>query len=222
VAAAVVGVVALALALWQAARRGREPRGPVALERVARAVVDAYVALGEITPRAAASLTFAPRLGGRVRCALSDGSAAENRAFASALEEALGAAAGHRYLVSRALVAPVDATPAPAAHTRPAAPRGATPRGATPRGATPRGATPRRLARALVGRERADHHWHPVPSDLGRNRGRADAYLAAWQRWVSPEGELRYTVGSEEGRELLLAATAAPSGHTASHRTLWV
>ncbi|HST42426.1 MAG TPA: hypothetical protein VLK58_23100, partial [Conexibacter sp.] len=191
VAAVMLGAVALAFALHQAARRGREPRGPVALERVARAVVDAYVALGEITPRAAASLTFAPRLGGRVRCALSDGSAAENRAFASALEEALGSAAGHRYLVSRALVAPA-------------------------------GAAPRRLARALGGRERADEHWHPVPSDLGRNRGRADAYLAAWRQWVSPEGELRYTVGSEEGRQLLLEATAEPSGHTASHRTLWV
>lgn len=181
----------LATGLLRARARGRAPADPVALERAARAVLDAYVQLGEIRPQAAQSLQFAPRLGGRIRCALADGSADENRAFANALEEALGGAAAHRYLVSRALVAP-----AASAGTR--------------------------LARATVGKERPLLAWHPVPSDLGRNRARADAYLEAWQRWVSPEAELRYTVGSEPGQRLLLEASADPGGYAASHRTLWV
>ena len=40
------------------------------LDRVARAIVDTYVALGEIGERSAASLTLTPRAGGIVRCSM--------------------------------------------------------------------------------------------------------------------------------------------------------
>jgi superfamily II DNA or RNA helicase len=71
------------------------------LPRVARAVVAAYVALGEIRPTAGASLAIAPRPGGLVRCALTAGDAAENGRFAGALEEALSPALGQRWVIGR-------------------------------------------------------------------------------------------------------------------------
>ncbi|WP_026910464.1 DEAD/DEAH box helicase family protein [Patulibacter minatonensis] len=71
------------------------------LDRVARAVVDAYRELGELSPTAADSLVIAPRPGGLVRCALAAGDADENRRFADALDEALSPAAGQRWVLGR-------------------------------------------------------------------------------------------------------------------------
>ena len=71
------------------------------LDRVARAIVAAYAALGEIDPAAADSLTLTPRAGGLVRCALSAGDARENGLLAAALDEAISPAVGQRYVVSR-------------------------------------------------------------------------------------------------------------------------
>jgi superfamily II DNA or RNA helicase len=71
------------------------------LDRVARAVAHAYVALGEIRPAAGASLSLSPRPGGVVRCALSAGDAHENARLAAALDEALTPALGQRYVISR-------------------------------------------------------------------------------------------------------------------------
>ncbi len=93
------------------------PRGPIAalrvralerayptilpLDRVARAIVDAYLALGEIGERSAASLTLTPRAGGIVRCSMPAGNAPENAKLAAALDEAINPALNPRYVVSR-------------------------------------------------------------------------------------------------------------------------
>ena len=71
------------------------------LDRVARAVVDTYVALGEIGERSGVSLTLSPRAGGIVRCSMPAGNAAENARLASALDEAISPAINPRYVVSR-------------------------------------------------------------------------------------------------------------------------
>ena len=70
--------------------------------RVARAVADAYVALGEIVGARAASLAWQPRAGGYVRCLLPDGSPEENARFAAALAEAVEPAVAQRYVRRRA------------------------------------------------------------------------------------------------------------------------
>jgi superfamily II DNA or RNA helicase len=152
-----------------ATRRRRFP-AVLPLQRVARAVADSYLALGEITPAAAASLAWQPRAGGYVRCLLADGSPEENGRFASALAEAVEPAIAQRYVIAR------------------------------PLGAVPYGRA-----------------WHPVPSDLARNRTRADAYAAAFARWLGP-GELRYTLADATG----LAAAAGAGDWEAQTRRLWV
>jgi len=104
-------------ALDGAASTPPRPRGPLAafrlralrnayppllaLDRVARAIVATYVALGEIGFAAGSSLALTPRAGGLVRCALSAGDARENGLLAAALDEAINPAAGQRYVVSR-------------------------------------------------------------------------------------------------------------------------
>jgi superfamily II DNA or RNA helicase len=59
--------------------------------------------------------------------------------------------------------------------------------------------------------------WHPVPSDLGRNRRRAEAYATAFWRWLGP-GELRYTVGDPAA----LAPAAGGGDWDVQTRQLWV
>lgn len=63
--------------------------------------------------------------------------------------------------------------------------------------------------------------WHPVPSDLARNRERADAYAAAFGRWLGP-GELRYSVTSDEGKQALADAAAGSADWEAQTRQLWL
>jgi superfamily II DNA or RNA helicase len=159
--------------LLPAVRRRRFP-ATLPLPRVARAVTDAYLALDELSPEAAASLAWQPRAEGYVRCLLPAGSPEENARFATALAEAVEPAVAHRYVVAR-----------------------------------PLGAVPY---------ERA---WHPVPSDFGRNRQRADAYAAAFARWLGP-GEMRYVATTEEGREALAAAAGADAAWETHTRQLWL
>lgn len=73
------------------------------------------------------------------------------------------------------------------------------------------------LSRPVGAGWRYERAWHPVPSDLGRNRGRADAYAAAFRRWLGP-GELRYTVADAEA---LVPAAAAGDWET-QQRQLWL
>ncbi len=71
------------------------------LDQVAAAIVDAYAALGEISPSAAASLVLTPRAGGTFRVALPAGDYPENARLATALEQAISPASSPRYVVSR-------------------------------------------------------------------------------------------------------------------------
>ena len=59
--------------------------------------------------------------------------------------------------------------------------------------------------------------WHPVPSDFGRNRERADTYAAAFARWLGP-GELRYTVTDAEA---LAPAAGGDAAWETQTRQLW-
>src|SRR4029077_13853857 len=71
------------------------------LDRIAQAIVAAYVALGEISATAGASLALTPRAGGTIRCALPAGTSAENAKLVDALDEAITPALGQRYVISR-------------------------------------------------------------------------------------------------------------------------
>ena len=101
---------AAALAGVGAARARRAAaRYPAAapLDRIARAVCDAYAALGELRPEAAASLTFEPRASGYLRCLLRAATPEEAARVTAALDALLGPVERPRYLVSR-LIAPPD------------------------------------------------------------------------------------------------------------------
>jgi hypothetical protein len=162
---------------WRLPRRRRELYPVVLpLERAARAVADAYLALGEISAPAHASLAWQPRAGGYVRCLLPAGTPEDNGRFAAALEEAVAPATGHRYVLSRPLA----------------------------------GDWPR------YGRA-----WHPVPADLGRRRDRAQAYRAAFTRWLGP-GDLLYVPNAADGAAALAAASSAPETYEAQQRRLWL
>jgi hypothetical protein len=107
-ALACLAVVVLALG-WAAVRLGRaQKRLPTVLplERAARAVVDAYRELGEMSDAAAGSLAIEPRASGYLRCALSDASPEESARFADALDELVTISDAPRYLVSRPLPDP--------------------------------------------------------------------------------------------------------------------
>lgn len=102
------GLVAAGLAVpasltwsWIRLRRTRDAvAGPLPLDRVCAAVVDAYVALGEMSQGAAASLTIEPRASGYVRCVLTTATPDESRRFVEALDEVLSPVGNPRYLVS--------------------------------------------------------------------------------------------------------------------------
>ena len=137
------------------ARRARYPAA-APLDRIARAVCDAYVALGELRPEAAASLVFEPRASGYLRCRLRDATPEEAARVTAALDALLGPVERPRYLISR-LVAPPDPWPRRRCC-----------------------GSPRAAADALA------TAWHAVPDDLGRRKERAEALAAAWRRWLGP------------------------------------
>ena len=75
------------------------------LDRIARAVCDAYAGLGELRAEAAASLAFEPRASGYLRCVLRAATPEEAARVTAALDALLGPVERPRYLVSR-LIAP--------------------------------------------------------------------------------------------------------------------
>jgi hypothetical protein len=102
----VLGPVGLA---WAAARLGRARRRiplVLPLDAAARAVADAYRALGELSDEAAGSLAIEPRAGGYLRCELTAATAEEGRRFAAALDELVSVSDAPRYLVTRPLADP--------------------------------------------------------------------------------------------------------------------
>lgn len=75
--------------------------------------------------------------------------------------------------------------------------------------------------RALTLRAPLEESWHPVPSDLGSHKDRAEAYHAAWTAHLGP-GELLFA-GREgvPGRDRLAGAAAARGDYVTSRRVLW-
>lgn len=109
----VVGLAGLAVAAgglgWAALRLRRASRRlplVLPLDRAARAVVDAYRELGELSEAAAGSLEIEPRTSGYLRIALTAATPEESARFAGALDELAGVSDAPRYLVTRPLPEP--------------------------------------------------------------------------------------------------------------------
>jgi len=105
VGAAVVPA-ALAWAARRLARMRRELSEPLPLDLAARAICDAYVELGELSPAAAGSLAIEPRASAYLRCFLGAATTDESERFVRALDAAASPVAAPRYLVSRLVPAP--------------------------------------------------------------------------------------------------------------------
>jgi len=79
------------------------------------------------------------------------------------------------------------------------------------------------LARYVVSRKVAPGRhtaWHPVPADLARRKDRAEAFHAAWRRWMGA-GELVYCHGADaRGKDLAVQASHVPSLET-QRRRIW-
>ncbi len=117
-AVGVVGLAGLAVAAgglgWAALRLRRASRRlptVLPLDRAARAVVDAYRELGELSDAAAASLVIEPRTSGYLRCVLTEATPEESARFADALDELAGVSDAPRYLVARPLPEPGAGAP---------------------------------------------------------------------------------------------------------------
>ena len=170
-----------AAALVRARRAAARHPAAAPLDRIALAVCDAYVALGELRPAAAASLAFEPRASGYLRCRLRDATPEESARVIAALDALLGPVERPRYLLSR-LVAPPD--PGPAALLRIAAGGRGTARHDLARGARrprapqgARGGARRRVAPAArPGRAAVHAARRPRPRGA-RRRGRAGLEL---------------------------------------------
>jgi superfamily II DNA or RNA helicase len=107
--------VALAGLGWAALRlRRAQQRLPLVLplDAAARAVADAYRALGELSDEAAGSLVIEPRASGYLRVALTRATPEESDRFATALDELVSVADAPRYLVGRPLPDPSAGAPA--------------------------------------------------------------------------------------------------------------
>jgi hypothetical protein len=78
------------------------------------------------------------------------------------------------------------------------------------------------LARYVVSRQArgAGVVWHPVPADLARRRDRADAFHAAWTRWVGP-AELVYAHGDDPRGPALAAQALGVSELETQRRRIW-
>jgi superfamily II DNA or RNA helicase len=77
------------------------------------------------------------------------------------------------------------------------------------------------LGRVLARRAPFPARLHPVPSDLGRRKERAEAFARAWARWVGP-GELVFAQRSDEGRRAHAEAAAEDGGWETVMREVWV
>lgn len=104
----VLAVLAIAGAVaclgWAGSRLARTRRllpDVLPVDVAAHVICDAYLALGELTAAAAASLAIEPRASGYLRCFLREATAAECERFARALDDLIAPSAFPRYLVSR-------------------------------------------------------------------------------------------------------------------------
>ncbi len=198
---ATLGVGAVAALAGAAATRGsnlvRYGRGvldaaarPPGIGQVARAVADGLHACGLVSA-GAGSVRVEIEPDASYRCSLSGVPEEESAVFVAALDEALAPIIGRpRYLLPRWTAA-----------------------------GTPRGWWPA-LCAAYGRVKRPGEAWHPVPSVLGVNAGRARSYARAWQAWVGG-GDPVYT-GSPEGVGILAAQQGAdPFDVTSVMRRHW-
>ncbi|HEX2316958.1 MAG TPA: DEAD/DEAH box helicase family protein [Thermomonospora sp.] len=158
----------------------------------AYAVADALHAVG-LSRRGADGVTVLPEPDGTYRFSLADVDTATSERFVLALDEVLGPLANPRYVVPRHVLR---------RRTRPA--------------------ERAELAEAwLHGRARADGVvYHAVPALFGQNRRRTDAFVGAWNRWVS-RGEAVYT-SSPEGTGILATHRGeSPFDATTVLRVAW-
>jgi superfamily II DNA or RNA helicase len=95
------GSVGLGAAMVRLRRVERELGDAPPLDLVAHAIVDAYLALGEISEGAAASLAIEPRASGYLRCALHQATSQEATRFTAALQDVIEPVDAPRYLISR-------------------------------------------------------------------------------------------------------------------------
>jgi hypothetical protein len=160
------------------------------LDRAARAVVDAYRELGEMSEAAAGSLEIEPRASGYLRCVLTEATPEESVRFADGIDELASVADAPRYLVSRPLPDP-DAS----ALTL--------------------------LGRVLARRPPFPTRHHPVPTDLGRRKERAEAFARAWSKHLGPT-QLTFTQRTDEGRRARAEAAADDGGYETVVRDIWV
>jgi len=79
----------------------------------------------------------------------------------------------------------------------------------------------RPFARALSGKAPFGRRWVAVPDDFGRSRQRAEAYAAAWRRWLGP-AELQFTQQTAAGHQAAATAGAQASVYQTSTRRIWV
>ena len=91
----------LGWALAAAGMRSRAYPAELPLEWAAAAVCDAYVALGELPPAAAATVEFTVRPEGWVRVSMPDADPAASATVTAALDDVVGGAGLARYVVSR-------------------------------------------------------------------------------------------------------------------------
>ena len=172
----VVLLAAAAAVAWSRRAAQRAHPAELPLEWAAGAICDAYVALGELTPEVARTMSFTVRPEGWVRVGLPDGDPEVSRHVSAALDELYGGGALPRYVVSRKVVG------------------------------------------ASFGRARTS--WHAVPADLARRKDRAEAFRAAWQRWMGAS-ELVYCHGADtRGTELAAQASHVPTLET-QRRRIW-
>jgi superfamily II DNA or RNA helicase len=160
--------------------------GEPAVTDFAYAVADALRSTG-LSRRGAEGVTVHPEPDGTYRFSLADVDAATSERFAVALDEVLGPMGTPRYVVPRYVVQPRTGQ-----------------------------ARLERALRWMDGRAEADGVvYHSVPSVFGQNRKRTDAFVSAWNIWVSggdavftstPEGE--GVLATHRGEDPLDATTA--------------
>jgi superfamily II DNA or RNA helicase len=162
--------------------------------RVAAAVADALCAAG-LTAAGSGAVVVELHPGGEHRCRL-EGSPADAELFAAALDDALAPMGTPRYVMSRYTMT------SPLPPTRTLRTRGD-------------------ALKALRHTRPDTTAWHQVPSVLGANAARAEAFADAWRRWVG-DGDLLFT-GSAEGAGVLAAQQGSdPFDATTVMRRHWV
>jgi superfamily II DNA or RNA helicase len=168
--------VTVRLPQTRAASRLDELSGGPSAELFAYAVADGLAFAG-LSRRGAEGVTVRPEPDGTYRFALADVDAATSEKFAQALDEVLSPVADPRYLAPRYVIRDRS------------------------------GGDRRRRASAWL-RDRAEADavvYHAVPSVFGQNRARTQAFMRAWNTWIS-------------GGSAVYAASPEGVGVLATHR----